>query len=215
MTTAAALVDEAVAFLVDEDTGFHVMLDVAGQGAGHRVAQRQQLNVAHLHKVSTQLLQHLDAVAGRARVVGALDAVAQIRPLRVVRAAQFDVRREAARRHDAASLAVFVHKDFGRAGVQHHVHVVVAVDVVHVGLEEASAQRFNRLVGARPQTAGDGEQPSGVVLELHAQIHQPLHTCPRVGNQRVHQDGIALVVAAGERLGVVPIFSSTSTLEPS
>ena len=156
-------------------------------------------------------------------MVGALDAVAQIRPLRVVRAAQFDVRREAARRHndalgrldghgvarfarrhDAASLAVFVHKDFGRAGVQHHVHVVVAVDVVHVGLEEASAQRFNRLVGARPQTAGHGEQTSRFVLELHAQIHQPLHAVPRIAHQRVHQQGVALIVTAGKRLGVVP-----------
>ena len=41
-------------------------------------------------------------------------------------------------------------------------------------------------------------------LEPHAQIHQPLHAVPRIAHQRVHQQGVALIVTAGKRLGVVP-----------
>ena len=198
------------------------MLDVAGQGAGHRIAQRQELDVAHLHEVGLQRLQHLHAVAGGAFMVGGQDGLVQGAPDRVIRHAQADILGEAAGRDDhalgidgdgvaglagaddAAGRAVVIHQDLLGLGVEHQAHgVLMRVQVLGVGVKETGACRHRRLPGARPQTAGNSEDL--VLAEpLHAQLLGPLNRVIGIGDQGHDQLRIALIVAALEGLGVVP-----------
>ena len=56
------------------------MFNVSGQASGLRIAQGEQLDVAHLHKVCAYFLSHYDTVASDCGGVGGRDGFIQSRP---------------------------------------------------------------------------------------------------------------------------------------
>ena len=175
------------------------------------IAERQELNVFHLHELSVKRFEHGKSIAGRTRRVRRRNIRAERRPLFVVFFAHFDVARKTAGcknyalvraeryfvarftdRIDADDFTVFDDKAFALR-VEHNFDALVRIDIAVIRFEKSRADGICRFMSARPHTAGYRKRAG---LEFHAHRFKPFNTLPRIVGEHADQSGIALLVAA-------------------
>ena len=207
----SAFIDKAVAVFIDKDAAFDIHFDVAGKASRFGIAERQELDVFHLHELRVKRFEHGKSVSRRTRRVRRRNIRTERRPLFVVFFAHFDIACKTAgrknyaliraKRHfvarftdriDADDFTVFDNKTF-TLRVEHHFDALVRIDIAVIGFEKSRADGVYRFMRARPQTAGYRKRAG---LEFHAHRFEPLDALPRVVGEHVDQSGITLLVAA-------------------
>ena len=208
--TGADLVDEALAFLVDEDSAVAAQA-LGDEGSGVGLNGGVDLDLVHVHGSSADGLSHLDALALDAGGVGGHEAL----QLGLVLDDHVEVCTEAAGSQndclgvdgdgltgstgglDAHGSAVGIGQDLSCSGVQHHLDAGLLAVLLQQGDHVGADGNGLALCVHRAMDALDGcTAEAGDVVQGDAVLVQPVDGVSRVCAQGLDQLGVVDALAA-------------------